>query len=147
MRRLIAVIALSGCVTAPVRAIKPEPVPTPLKAPEKPQTVSQGVIHSAQTIYFDYDRANIRQSEVQKVREVAKLLHADARLSVRIEGHADERGTPDYNIVLGSHRARSAGELLVILGIARNRMTLHSYGEEFPVGTHAQNRRVVWVIE
>ena len=73
-------------------------------------------------------------------------------ITVTIEGHADERGTRDYNLALGERRANSAKNYLVSLGIAANRIRTVSYGEERPVATAstpeawAKNRRAVTVV-
>lgn len=103
-------------------------------------------------VYFEYDRFNVRKNEVAKVRKVADLMQKYPSLVVKLEGHADERGSTDYNLVLGQKRADSVKELLTSYGIISERLQTHSYGEEFPAAqgdsedAHAQNRRVEFVI-
>jgi peptidoglycan-associated lipoprotein len=84
------------------------------------------------TIYFDFDRSAIKQSETSKLDTVASYLKQNAKDDLLIEGHCDERGTPEYNRALGERRALSAREFLVNLGISANRIRTISYGEDKP---------------
>jgi len=87
---------------------------------------------NVKTIYFDFDRYDIRPGD-------AKTLEADAAwlkthdVLILIEGQCDERGTVEYNLALGDRRARAAMNHLVALGIAADRITTVSYGKERPV--------------
>lgn len=105
-----------------------------------------------QPVYFEYDRFNVRKSEVAKVRKVADLMQKYPSLVVKLEGHCDERGSADYNLVLGQKRADSVREILTSYGITADRLQTHSYGEEFPAvqgdseAAYAKNRRVEFVI-
>jgi peptidoglycan-associated lipoprotein len=98
-------------------------------------------------LYFDYDRSAIRSSETSKLQAVAEYLKQNAKDDLAIEGHCDERGTPEYNRSLGERRALSAREYLVNLGIASNRIRTISYGEDKPAdpghdeAAWAKNRR------
>lgn len=84
------------------------------------------------TVYFDFDRSSIKQSETPKLQMVADFLKQNAKDDLLIEGHCDERGTPGYNQSLGERRALSAREFLVNLGISAGRIRTISYGEEKP---------------
>lgn len=105
-------------------------------------------------IYFDFDQASVRPSERDKVRAVAEHIKGEgqAAFRLRLEGHADDRGSADYNLVLGQRRADAVRDLLVAYGVAQDRIETVSYGEEFPVvkGTdsesYALNRRVEFVL-
>ena len=68
------------------------------------------------TIYFDYDSANIRDDSMMIVREHGKYLSSNPDRLVRLEGHADERGTREYNLALGEERAKSVREVLLLEG-------------------------------
>jgi peptidoglycan-associated lipoprotein len=80
-------------------------------------------------VYFDYDSATIRASEMSKVEAVATHLRGTSEKLV-VEGHADERGTAEYNRALAERRAQAAREELVRLGVGADRISTVSYGEE-----------------
>lgn len=85
-----------------------------------------------QTIYFEYDRAEIRQDGREAIRKNADLLRKWADWTVTLEGHCDERGTNEYNLALGERRAKAAQRALESEGIASSRIRTISYGEERP---------------
>ncbi len=103
-------------------------------------------------VLFDTDRYNIDSRDMATLQTQAQWLSRNPASSVTIEGHADERGTRDYNLALGERRANAAKNYLVSLGIARNRIRTVSYGKESPeaLGSSesawAQNRRAVTVV-
>lgn len=103
------------------------------------------------TIYFDTDRYNIDSADVAALQSQAQWLARYPGKGVSIEGHADERGTRDYNLALGERRANAAKNYLVGLGIAPGRITTVSYGKERPQAlgsdeaSWARNRRAVTV--
>lgn len=126
-------------------------------APEQPGTSSSGsepatrpVLTDFQTnsdlkpVYFDFDKAEIRTEDSQLLDASAKWLtdHPDAQLL--IEGHADERGTPEYNLALGERRARAAREYLVNHGVPSDRISTVSYGEERPACL--EKNEVCWTL-
>jgi peptidoglycan-associated lipoprotein len=90
-------------------------------------------------IYFDYDRAVIRESERGKMEQIAEYLKAHPQEKMIIAGHCDERGTAEYNRALGERRASAAREYLVRLGINAERMTTISYGKDKPAETGHDN--------
>lgn len=159
---LSSALALGACkkeppVTAPPPpqdTVAPTPAPTP--TPTAPQPGSQSHFSSAMagadTIYFDTDRYDIDSEDAAALRRQAEYLlqYTNARASV--EGHADERGTRDYNLALGERRANAAKNYLVSLGVPEGRLRTVSYGEERPVATAsneaawARNRRAVTVM-
>ncbi|CAG0980250.1 Peptidoglycan-associated lipoprotein [Anaerolineae bacterium] len=104
------------------------------------------------TIYFDYDKYTVRESDMDFLTKNAKWLGINPATKVRIEGHADERGETDYTLALGDKRARSIRKYLEDMGIGANRLDVVSYGEEKPaVDGHgedawAKNRRAEFVI-
>ncbi len=102
-----------------------------------------------QTVYFDFDKFNIRADQQEKVKadaEVAKA--APAELKIKLEGNCDEWGSDEYNFALGLKRAKSVKEALVAEGVDAARISMVSYGESNPVCTEhtkecwAKNRRV-----
>lgn len=103
-------------------------------------------------IYFDYDESTLSDDTRQKLSRNADLLKSQAQFSVTIEGHADSRGTNEYNLALGERRANAVRDYLSSLGVAAGRVRTISYGEERPVCTEeaescwSQNRRVHMII-
>lgn len=99
-------------------------------------------------IYFDYDRAEIKPEYVSVVAAHARFLNGGANRRVRLEGHADERGSREYNIGLGERRAQAVRRALMLQGVTETQITTVSYGEERPAvagseeGAYAKNRRV-----
>jgi peptidoglycan-associated lipoprotein len=100
------------------------------------------------TIYFDYDKSDIRQEFVPVLAAHAKFLNANASRKVRLEGHTDERGSREYNIGLGERRAQQVRRALMLQGVGDAQIVTVSYGEERPAvagndeDAYAKNRRV-----
>ena len=98
-------------------------------------------------INFEFDRADIRQADQGTLDRKAAILAANSAVRVRISGHADDRGSDEYNLALGNRRAAAAKRYLENKGIEASRMEVVSFGEERPLnpGTdetaYAQNRR------
>lgn len=106
-----------------------------------------------QPIYFDFDKYNIKTSEYGKLKAIAEYLKNNPAVSILIEGHCDERGTDEYNLVLGEKRALSTRNFLVALGISPKRLYTISYGESRPADpghneeAWAKNRRAEFKIK
>ena len=99
--------------------------------------------------YFDFDVAEFRPADRDILTFHARELATNRNKSIRLEGHADERGTREYNIALGERRASSVMNYLIVNGAARSQIETVSYGEEQPEdrgqgeASHQRNRRVV----
>lgn len=104
-------------------------------------------IKELEDIHFDFDKYGIRPGDAKILDANAQWMKANAGHLILIEGHADERGTNEYNLALGERRAKAAMSYLVARGIRADRITIISYGEERPVCTEktedcwARNRR------
>ena len=102
----------------------------------------------ATTVYFDFDKSNIRPDAYDILDAHAAFLSANPSASVRLEGHADERGTREYNLALGERRGNAAANYLTAKGASSSQIQVVSYGEERPLAeghsesSWAQNRRV-----
>ena len=83
--------------------------------------------------FFEFDRSDLKQDALNDLDAHAKYLTADRSAKVRLEGHADERGTRAYNLALGERRANSVTRYLVIQGVNRSQIESVSYGEERPL--------------
>ena len=94
---------------------------------------SKGLAQSqVQDIYFSFDSWSISREAAKYLEEDAQWLQANPQKGLTIEGHCDQRGTQDYNLVLGKKRAEAAREFLVNLGVAPDRINIVSYGKERP---------------
>ena len=98
-------------------------------------------------IHFDYDRSAITPAAEQKLMQKLAVLRANADVRLRIAGHADERGSIEYNLALAQRRAEAAKDFLVGFGVAPTRLETVSFGEDRPLvnasneQAWAQNRR------
>jgi peptidoglycan-associated lipoprotein len=103
---------------------------------------------STQVFYFEYDSFEVRPEYRSAVQAHAEYLASNPTLSVTLEGHADERGTREYNLALGEKRALELRRQMVLLGANANQIRTFSYGEEKPLAegsdeqAYARNRRV-----
>ncbi len=106
-------------------------------------------LKSKNTIYFGYDSENIQDQYISVMQAHAQYLRNNPDARVIIEGHTDERGTPEYNIALGERRARSVARYMQNLGVDVNQLSIVSYGEEKPAdpahneAAWSHNRRAV----
>jgi peptidoglycan-associated lipoprotein len=88
---------------------------------------------AAQTVYFDFDKSNIKPGEIKKLEEVVQKMKASFQgKALRIEGHCDERGTEEYNRTLGDRRAQSIREFLVKEGLSPEILPTITFGEDKP---------------
>lgn len=94
-------------------------------------------------IHFDFDKSNIREPDASILDANAAWLTANPQYLVLIEGHCDERGTNEYNVVLGERRANATRNYLVARGVAASRILTISYGEERPECT--DHNETCWV--
>jgi peptidoglycan-associated lipoprotein len=131
---------------APAPAPEPEAAPAPAPKPPAEWNISQN------NIYFEFDKSRLTPMAQDTLMRHAAWLRENPDATVTIEGHADERGTNEYNLALGDRRADSAKDFLVDLGIPASRLTTISYGEERPLCMDqteecwAKNRRGHFVV-
>lgn len=83
-------------------------------------------------VYFDFDRAVLREDAKQTLAQNIRWLKANPRVRVQIQGHSDERGTNEYNLALGELRAKTVRDYLVAGGVNPKQISIISYGEERP---------------
>jgi peptidoglycan-associated lipoprotein len=88
-------------------------------------------------IYFDFDRTELSGEAREILGKVSEFLKKNPKKAVTIEGNCDDRGTNEYNLALGQHRADSASRYLQTLGVDKSRIRTISYGEERPICTEA----------
>lgn len=144
-------LASLGCATATRPPFTPPSSPAPnAPAPAagtSPPAAAPGVEAPARPdtspLRFDYD-AHILDPDAQaRLRNIADYLRLAPRAKVRITGHADERGTDEYNLALGDARARAAREYLLRLGVDETRIQFQTRGEEEPIDR--SNNEAAWV--
>ncbi len=137
----------------------PPPAPPPANNPPPPPardpnaggnldaTVAARVASMSARIHFEYNVSDIKPDDIARLDDKARLMKQFPALKIRITGHADERGSDQYNIALGMRRAAAAKEYLVKVGIDGARIETASLGREVPVdpghdeAAWAQNRR------
>jgi len=133
---------------------KSAPMPAPrtdssLEALKEGRAATEGPLKD---VHFNFDSAALSDDARATLRGDADWLKANATARIQIEGHCDDRGTAEYNMALGAKRAQAAMDYLATLGIAANRMSTISYGEEIPVCKEsnedcwAKNRRAHFVV-
>lgn len=159
---LAGTVALAACSKKAPEELPPPPVETTAEAPVTTTAPTGPVVGSQEhfvdavngqnVIYFDTDRYNIDSADAAALQTQAQYLGQYRQIRITIEGHADERGTREYNLALGERRANAAKNYLVGLGVDANRISTVSYGKERPVAlgsneaAWAENRRAVSVV-
>jgi peptidoglycan-associated lipoprotein len=169
---LIVTAASLGFVGCHHAAKMPQPAlpeskpPTPVETPKvtkpippppeefKPIDMDAEARKALQTVYFDFDKYDLRSDAVASLGIAAKFLQDHASFRVLAEGNCDERGSEDYNMGLGEKRAKAVKQYLTSYGINADRIETTSYGKERPVKTgcgsddacNQANRRVEWKV-
>ena len=159
---LAGTAALAACSKKAPEQLPPPPAetaPTPAPTSTTPsgptlgsQAHFENAVNGQNVIYFDTDRFNIDSTDAAALQTQAQYLARYPQISITVEGHADERGTREYNLALGERRANSAKNYLVGLGVSAGRINTISYGKERPVAlgsnesSWSQNRRAVSVV-
>ncbi|HTQ61988.1 MAG TPA: peptidoglycan-associated lipoprotein Pal [Candidatus Solibacter sp.] len=111
----------------------PPPPPPPAAGP----TIEELFLRDVKDAYFDFNKADIRPDAREALGATADFLKAHPEVKVTVEGHCDERGSTEYNLVLGDRRAAAVKAYLVSLGISADRMNTVSYGKEKPFCTES----------
>ena len=100
------------------------------------------------TVYFEFDKSNLTSKSLQTLKSAVNALNENSSIMITLSGHADERGTREYNLALGQRRAEAVSDYFVLNGIDKDRITIRSYGEERPLAlgqdeeSYSKNRRV-----
>jgi peptidoglycan-associated lipoprotein len=145
---------------APAQEVEAPAIAEPMDEVEDPllsedlQIVNQELIRRgfSPDVYFQYDESTLSSEARDNLARNAELLRTRPEFSLMIEGHADERGTNEYNLALGERRANAVRDYLTSLGVAGDRVRTLSYGEERPAcndsseSCWSQNRRAHMVV-
>lgn len=125
---------------------------TPFAGQEPGESYTTQAPHN-QLYLFSYDNSTLESKYLPSVNAQAEYLKNNPGARVLIAGHTDERGSREYNVALGEHRANTVADILRMAGVGRQQMRVVSYGKERPAnyghdaGSHAQNRRVEFTYE
>ncbi len=160
---LVLSLAMAGCQSTQQVVEEPAPAPEPVKQQPKPVEKPPVVVQQEpepvdpnsyeellkiRTLYFDFDRSELKPEYQQVVAAHARFLRENPGSKMRLEGHADERGSREYNIGLGERRAQTVRRNLALQGAGSDQLSTISYGEEKPLdSSHTEyawqiNRRV-----
>ncbi|MDH3588244.1 MAG: peptidoglycan-associated lipoprotein Pal [Gammaproteobacteria bacterium] len=125
------------------------PAPTqPTLSAEEQRELALRQLLGQRTLYFDYDRSEIRSEFIDIIEAHARNLVSNPSQRILLEGHCDERGSREYNIGLGERRAHAVRRAMLLQGVGTDQISTISYGEERPANTGhnesawARNRRV-----
>ena len=160
---LASATGLAACAKKPPEQLPPPPSQTVTQPQTRPQVQPTGpsvatqahlaaAVGGSTTGYFDTDKYNIDSQDAAALQAQAQYFARYPQVTFTIEGHADERGTREYNIALGEKRATAAKNFLVSLGVDPGRIAVVSYGKERPVAlgsdetSWARNRRAASVV-
>ena len=142
---VLGAIAIAGCA-------KQQPEPTATAGAATPGSQQDFIVNVGDRVFFDTDSSELSQQARATLDKQALWLNQYNRYAFLIEGHADERGTREYNIALGARRAQTVREYLTSRGVSAQRIRTISYGKERPVAVcndiscWSQNRRAVTVL-
>lgn len=141
---LLAVLPLA-LTTACKKAAPPSSAMTDVGAPVAAQTKEVAMTQvrdNFSRVHFDTDSARLDAASKSLLAANAVILQNHTDIRIEVQGHCDERGTTEYNMSLGSRRAKAVSDHLIATGVARSRVDLQSYGEERPLA--AGDGEVVW---
>ena len=142
---VIGVLAIAGCA-------KQQPDQTAMGGAAVPGSQQDFIVNVGDRVFFESDSSELTPQARDTLDKQAQWLNQYNRYAFTIEGHADERGTREYNIALGARRAQSVRTFMTSRGIDASRMRTISYGKERPVAVcndiscWSQNRRAVTVL-
>jgi peptidoglycan-associated lipoprotein len=149
------VAALAACAKKEVKQPEPpaqppvqQPTPPPSDGKYKPEDLDRDPCLVKRVVYFDFDKSDIKNEFTSILACHAKYLNDRPSARITLEGHADERGSREYNLGLGERRGNAVNGALLSNGGSASQLTVVSYGEERPTctdsaeGCWSQNRRV-----
>ena len=148
----IVIFFLSSCSSMNITEenVYSDEVKTVKASSSMPKNISLDsmAIFANATVYFEFDKSSLTSKSIQTLKSTVDALNENSTIEVTLSGHADERGTREYNLALGQRRAESVSDYLVLNGINKSRITVKSFGEEKPLAygqneaSYAKNRRV-----
>ena len=149
---LVATLAIAGCATKKTPNTAADLGLGGGAGAATPGSAQDFTVNVGDRIFFDTDFSAIRSDAQATLAKQAQWLNQYGNYGITVEGHADERGTREYNLALGARRAAATRDYLISRGVAANRLKTISYGKERPVAVcddiscWSQNRRAVTVL-
>lgn len=152
----IPIVLLIGCKSckkepAPPPIVEPPPPVTEQVKPPAPEPVAQ-MAKNFERVFFEFESAALNAEGKAALDENASIMQAYPDIKLEVQGHADERGTTEFNLALGQKRADAVVQYMLARGISSSRVKSVSYGEERPLDNqsteraYAQNRRAEFII-
>ncbi len=149
---VVAIIFLSSCSSMNVTEenVGSDEVKTVKASSAKSENINYDTmaVFANATVYFEFDKSSLTSKSIQTLKSAVNALNENSSINITLSGHADERGTREYNLALGQRRAEAVSDYFVLNGISKNRITVKSFGEEKPVAfgqdetSYSKNRRV-----
>jgi len=148
---IVAMASPIGCKKKPPETettVVAPPPPPPAQAPPEVQEMMKNF----ERVFFDFDSSSLDDQSKSALKDNATIMSEHTDIKLEIQGHADERGTTDYNLALGQRRANAVLNFMSSNGVASSRLKVVSYGEERPLTeghsetAWAQNRRAEFII-
>ena len=149
---VVVIIFLSSCSSMNVTEenVGSDEVKTVKTSSAKSENVNYDTmaVFANATVYFEFDKSSLTSKSIQTLKSAVNALNENSSINITLSGHADERGTREYNLALGQRRAEAVSDYFVLNGISKNRITVKSFGEEKPVAfgqdetSYSKNRRV-----
>ena len=145
---IVAGLSLAACANNPMQGAN-----AGLAGQAAPGSAQDFVVNVGDRVFFESDSSELTPQSIATLDKQAQWLGRYDRYAFTVEGHADERGTREYNIALGARRANVVLNYLISKGVAANRLTMKSFGKERPVAIcddiscWSQNRRAVTVVQ
>jgi peptidoglycan-associated lipoprotein len=158
---IAVVILLAACASEPEEfeaspsagpAVGSDSDPGAGIAAADPRSQEWLVVNVGDRVFFDFDKSDLTSDDQDTIEKVVAWMQTYPDVTLTLEGHADERGTREYNLALGERRANAVRRYMEALGIVASRLSVISYGNEQPatLGSNelawAQNRRAVFVV-
>ena len=149
---VVAIIFLSSCSSMNVTEenVGSDEVKTVKASSARSENINYDTmaVFANATVYFEFDKSSLTSKSIQTLKSAVNALNENSSINITLSGHADERGTREYNLALGQRRAEAVSDYFVLNGISKNRITVKSFGEEKPVAfgqdetSYSKNRRV-----
>ena len=151
---ILSIFFIFACSSTPVEKVDVQETKTvDLTATKQQDTDNETVMNNVDvgeayvTILFDYDEDTLKEESLEELFAISRLMKSDSMYTLLVEGHADERGTREYNLALSERRAKAVEDFLTATGVSSFNIEVVGYGEEVPVDTSSnesawsQNRR------
>ncbi|MEQ1508659.1 MAG: OmpA family protein [Myxococcota bacterium] len=135
MNMVVLAVVLTGCKHPTTAVTNNVPIPVPIPQEQAQEKAVADLAANFERVHFETDSSKLDRDGKAALDANAVILQAHPDVKVEVQGHADERGTVDYNLALGQRRANAVVDYLASRGVSANRLPVMSYGEERPATT------------